>query len=229
MVDANASVFKLAVEKQTEATALYPFCGNTTDDAFRKAVFDEMCTVGLPTICVPAAGITRDGLAVKLNKETRKADVYPVESFKLVVDVNLIAPTYWAMEMTSHIAEARGRWNPSEGDVRGTVIFIGSTVSQGNSGQVAYTATKKGLTAVALTLTQEAMFYGVRCGVVHPGFTDTPMVQQLPAAVIEKSLKQTQIKRLLQPQEVAEAICFMISNSAVCREMWVDGGWHPAP
>jgi 3-oxoacyl-[acyl-carrier protein] reductase len=209
------------------------FIGNATDDAFRQSVFDEVIAkCGVPTICVPAAGITRDGLSVRLDKETGKANLYPSEDFRQVLEVNLVAPVYWALEMVGRIAEdrqARGlkRWAPPE-HVQGTVIFIGSVSSQGNKGQIAYAATKSGLEGAAATLMKEAMFYGVRCGVIHPGFTDTPMVRLLGDEYInERIIPQTQLRRLIKPEEIADAICFMVANSAVSGHLWADAGWHP--
>ena len=109
--------------------------------------------------------------------------LYPVEDFLTVLKVNLVAPTYWALEMVAKIAEsrrARGlkRWAPPE-HVEGAVIFIGSVSSHGIAGQIAYSATKAGLDGVNATLMKEAIYYGVRCAVIHPGFTDTPMVRAL--------------------------------------------------
>jgi hypothetical protein len=40
-------------------------------------------------------------------------------------------------------------------------------------------------------------------------------------------LPYTQLRRLICPTEIADAICFMVSNPAVSGEMWVDAGWHP--
>ena len=75
----------------------------------------------------------------------------------------------------------------------------------------------------------EAMYHGVRCGVIHPGFTDTPMVHKLGEDLIrEQVLPNTQLGRLILPEEIADAICFMIGNSAVSGELWADAGWHPA-
>jgi 3-oxoacyl-[acyl-carrier protein] reductase len=109
------------------------------------------------------------------------------------------------------------------------VIFIGSISSQGNKGQLAYAATKAGLHGAAATLTKEAMFHGVRCGVIHPGFTDTPMVRAMDNGYIEKNiLPATELRRLIRPEEIADAICFMIGNSAVSGELWADAGWHPS-
>ena len=77
---------------------------------------------------------------------------------------------------------------------------------------------------------KEAIFHGVRCGVIHPGFTDTPMVRKLGEEYIDKYvLPYTQLRRLIRTEEIADAICFMISNSAVSGELWADAGWHPSP
>jgi NAD(P)-dependent dehydrogenase (short-subunit alcohol dehydrogenase family) len=208
--------------------------GDATDEVFRKRTFDLMCAEhGPPRICVPAAGITRDQLGVKVDKHTGKAQIYPIEQFRLVCEVNLFAPVYWALEMVARIAEDRrgrglGRWGPVE-DIQGTVILIGSISSQGIPGQLAYSASKAALEGVAATLSKEAVFHGVRCAVIHPGFTDTRMVRALGEEYIEKNiLPFTQLKRLIEPTEIAEAISFMISNSAVSGELWADAGWHPS-
>lgn len=211
-----------------------PFEGDTTNAEFREHVYADMTKrYGIPTICVPAAGITRDSLAVGIDKETGKAIIYPVENFRKVVEVNMIAPIYWGMQMVAGIAEDRKvqglkRWNPDEG-LQGAVVFIGSIASAGNKGQISYSSTKAGLEGAASTLMAESIFYGVRCSIIHPGFTDTPMVRALGEEYINtKVLPQTQLRRLIRPREIADAICFMITNSAVSGELWADAGWRPA-
>jgi len=223
------------INQKADREVAYPFQGDVTNDAFRKDVYQQMRDrFGSVSICVPAAGITRDALAVKVSKETGRAEIYPVDTFRKVVDVNLVAPIYWALEMVGHLAEERknrqaGRWTPDEG-VQGVAIFIGSVSSQGIKGQIAYSSTKAGLEGAAAALMKEVIFHGVRCGVIHPGFTDTPMVQALGKEYIEKYiLPDTQLGRLIRPEEIADAICFMISNSAVSGELWADAGWHPSP
>jgi NAD(P)-dependent dehydrogenase (short-subunit alcohol dehydrogenase family) len=201
---------------------------------FRREVFDRITTAhGVVQICVPAAGITRDALAVKIDKQSGQATIYPLDDFRKIVEINLIAPIYWALEMVARIALDRRalglkRWEPPE-HIQGTIIFIGSVSSSGNKGQIAYSATKRGLEGAAGTLMKEAMFHGVRCGVIHPGYTDTPMVQALGEDYVrEHILPQTQLRRLIAPGEIADAICFMINNSAVSGELWADAGWHPS-
>jgi len=234
LVDVSEAIEGVADKLNTEAgrTVAIPFQGDTTDPAFRSQVYDSMSRkFGTVTMCVPAAGITRDDLAVRVDKATGKARIYPQEQFRLVVDVNLIAPVYWALEMIGRIAEdraARGqkRWAAEEG-IQGSVVFIGSISSQGNRGQISYASTKAGLEGAAATIMKEAMYYGVRCSVIHPGFTDTPMVRAMGTDYVAKNiLPYTQLGRLIRPDEIADAICFMLTNSAVSGELWVDAGWH---
>lgn len=234
LVDMSETIEDIAEKLNAEAGRDFaiPFRGNTTDETFRAQVFDSVSRRHGPvSMCVPAAGITRDDLAVRVDKHSGKARIYPLEQFRLVVDVNLIAPVYWALEMIARLAEdraARGlkRWTAAEG-VQGSVVFIGSISSQGNRGQISYASTKAGLEGAAATIMKEAMYYGVRCSVIHPGFTDTPMVRAMGEEYVAKNiLPYTQLGRLIQPEEIADAICFMLTNAAVSGELWVDAGWH---
>jgi NAD(P)-dependent dehydrogenase (short-subunit alcohol dehydrogenase family) len=236
LVDHSKSVLEVveAVNKQVGANVASGYSGDVTDPVFRNAVFGELHGKhGMVNICVSAAGITRDGLAVKVDKQTNKVVVYPLELFRQVMEVNLVAPVYWAMEMLAGIAEERRRkglkrWEPHE-QLQGAVVFIGSVSSLGNKGQIAYAATKAGLEGAAATLMMEAVYHGVRCGIIHPGYTDTPMVRALGEDFIrERIIPQTQLRRLIKPEEIADAICFMIQNAAVSGSLWADAGWHPS-
>lgn len=235
LVDRAEGVQGLAksINSATDRAVAEAYVGSVTDEAFRKRVFnDAEEKYGLVTICVPAAGITRDALAVTINKKTGKADIYPAETFRQVTEVNLVAPIYWGLEMVARIAQdrrqrGRKRWEPEE-TIQGVVVFLGSVSSQGNKGQIAYATTKAALEGAAATLTKEAMFHGVRCGIIHPGFTDTPMARALGDEFLEKNvLPFTQLGRLIRPEEIADAICFMVANSAITGELWADAGWHP--
>ena len=235
LVDRSEQIDELAskINEKVGREVAIPKAGDTTDQAFRKRVFNDAWEeYGPVSICVPAAGITRDALAVKINKETGQAELYPIENFRQVTEVNLLAPIYWGIEMVARIAEdrrARGlkQWEPEE-RVQGVVVFLGSVSSQGNKGQISYAVAKAGLEGAAATLQKEAIFHGVRCGIIHPGFTDTPMARSLGDDFLNKYvLPYTQLRRLIRPEEIADAICFMVSNSAVSGELWADAGWHP--
>lgn len=236
LVDKTEAVHELSKEinELTGRETATGYAGDVTEETFRRWVYQDLGEKhGLVNICVPAAGITRDSLSVKVDKQTDAIAIYPVKTFRLVTEVNLIAPVYWALELVAGVADYRRkhglkRWESSEG-LLGSVIFIGSVSSQGNKGQLSYSATKAGLEGAAASLTMEAMFHGVRCGVIHPGFTDTPMVRALGDDYIQNNIiPQTQLRRLILPEEIADAICFMISNAAVSGSLWADAGWRPA-
>ncbi len=235
LVDFSEAVHGVCAEinKQLGRECTFPFCGDVTDRQFRASVFADLKRrFGGVQICVPAAGIVRDGLAVRLDKVTKAAKLYDQDLMEKTIAVNLVAAAYWAMETIASVAEARataGMANWKGGDeVQGEIVFIGSISSAGNKGQVAYAATKAGLEGVQSTLAKEATFYGMRVSIVHPGFTDTPMVQAMDQKIIlESVLPRTQLGRLLAPEEIADAICFMIKNPAVSGALWADAGWHP--
>jgi len=222
------------VNAKLKRDVLVPFRGDVTDSDFRRQVFESMRQrFGAISICVPAAGITRDRLAVKINKETGIADVYSEDDFRRVIEVDLMAPIYWSMQTIASVAEDRlrrdaRRWEPSE-PIQGCIILIGSVSSAGNKGQISYASAKAGLEGAQATLAAEATFHGVRCAIIHPGYTDTGMVATLGQEFIDRNiLPQTQLRRLISPGEIAHAIVFMIRNSAVSGQLWVDAGWHPA-
>ena len=235
VVDLSDAVAGVCTEinRTLERECLVPFRGDVTDRAFRASVFAEMKRrFGAVHICVPAAGIVRDGLSVKLDKTTKLAKLYDQDLMEKTIAVNLVAATYWAMETVASVAEERaaqglGGWRGGD-DVQGEVVFVGSISSAGNKGQIAYAATKAGLEGVQSTLAKEAIYHGVRVAIVHPGFTDTPMVRAMDQKIIEEFvLPRTQLARLLKPEEIADAICFMIRNPAVSGALWADAGWHP--
>ena len=212
-----------------------PFRGDAVDSSFRERVFAEMeQRFGVVSLCVPAAGITRDRLCVKVyqNNGWVTPSIYSETDFRRVADVDLLAPIYWAMRTVGSVAVDRAKrglkeWSPEE-SVQGAIILIGSISSTGDRGQISYATAKAGLVGAQGTLSKEAIYYGVRCAIIHPGFTDTPMVRALGEKIIqEQVLPNTQLRRLIRPHEIAGAIVFMLKNSAVSGTLWADAGWHP--
>lgn len=237
VVDLSDSIDTVCREANDELgqEIMHPFHGDVVDAGFRETVFERMEELfGVVTLCVPAAGITIDRLSVKVEQTngTLRARLYSEVEFRRTLDVDLLAPIYWAMRTIGSVAVDRvrnglGEWNPAEG-VQGAIVLIGSVSSAGNRGQIAYATAKAGLEGAQATLSMEAMFHGVRCAIIHPGFTDTPMVRALGEDIINKRvLPNTQLRRLIRPEEIAEAIYFLLRNSSVSGTLWVDAGWHP--
>lgn len=224
------------LNRVAERDVAVPFVGDVVDSGFRDRVFAELEErFGAVSLCVPAAGITRDDLSVRITQGNGAlhANIYCESDFRRVLDVDLIAPVYWALRTVASVAMDRAkrglkRWTPGE-SVQGAIVLIGSVSSAGNRGQISYAAAKAGLEGAQATLAKEAMFFGVRCAIIHPGYTDTPMVRVLGEEMIrDKILPNTQLRRLIRPEEIAGAICFMLKNSAVSGSLWADAGWHPS-
>ncbi|MHC5109700.1 MAG: SDR family NAD(P)-dependent oxidoreductase [Planctomycetota bacterium] len=227
--------FCQAANREFGRQVMIPFQGDVVSGDFREEVFETMeAEYGVVSLCVPAAGITRDRLSVKIarNNGSASVNIYSEKDFRRVIDVDLIAPIYWAMRTIGSIGKDRkqrqlGAWDPEE-SVQGAVVLIGSISSAGNRGQVSYATAKAGLEGAQATLATEAIFYGVRCAIIHPGFTDTPMVQAMGDQIIkDQILPNTQLGRLIRPDEIASAIVFTLINSAVSGALWADAGWHP--
>lgn len=219
-----------AKTKTTHATA---FIGDVCDEKFRRKVFAEMEKRGdLVRICVPAAGILRDALAVKRNRETGTADLLPIDTFRQVLEINLLHAIYWTMQMLARIIEQRTadnlpKWHAEE-PIQACSVLIGSISSRGNLGQLSYACTKSALNAAAKTLNIEGSIHGVQCKIVHPGLVDTPMAAQLPSGHFDTHFKpKIPLQRLLAPEEIARAIAVLIENPAISGPLWTDGGIAP--
>src|SRR5579864_6560890 len=87
LVDISDRLAEIAdqIRAKHPAAAVECFRGNVTDDVFRSQVFSAVDKKhGLVSICIPAAGITRDSLAVKMNKATGRSEMYSVDLFRMV-------------------------------------------------------------------------------------------------------------------------------------------------
>ncbi len=234
MVDITDEVFDAASNANdlAQGEVAVAFQGDVTNSNFRANVFASMHPTGLPQICVPAAGILRDAMAVKINEETGKAEIYAEDQFRQVLEVNLMHPVYWSMQMIAGIAEYRsasglGKWQSDE-EIQGVSVIVGSVSSRGNKGQISYSSAKSGLNAAAKTLNQEGAFYGIQAKIVHPGFVETPMVEQLPEGMFEQHLRKlVPIDRMIRPDEIANTIAIMIENPIISGPIWADGGLPP--
>jgi NAD(P)-dependent dehydrogenase (short-subunit alcohol dehydrogenase family) len=234
MVDLTDEVSDAAQQLNSKIgrTAAIAFQGDVTDREFRAHVFHQLGKQDVVRICVPAAGILRDAMAVKVNPDTHAAELYDEDLFRKVLDVNLVHPVYWTMQMLAGIASQRaregsGRWT-SEEPMQGASVIIGSVSCRGNRGQVSYSSAKSGLNAAAKTLNVEGAYHGVQVKALHPGFVATPMVEQLPDGMFEEHLrKMIPIDRKILPEEIAEAIVAIIENPIISGPVWADGGFPP--
>ena len=107
----------------------------------------------------------------------------------------------------------------------GRIVVVSSVVAHlGNAGQVAYAATKGGLSSAALSLARELASRGITVNVVAPGLVDTEMLRGAP---IERLLTGVPAGRLGRPSEVAHVIQYLCGEESGCltgQVVHVDGG-----
>src|SRR6202042_956313 len=112
------------------------------------------------------AGILRDGLLIKKDRETGKVIRLTNEQWNAVLGVNLTGATMMARETVAKMVET---------NQKGVVVNMSSVARHGNRGQSNYTAAKAALAANTVTWAREWGAFGVRVGAVAPGMIETPM------------------------------------------------------
>lgn len=177
------------------------------DDVER--LFEEALKVtGTVEILVNNAGITRDGLLIRMSDE----------DFDWVVDANLKG-TFYCMRAAAKLM-MRKRY--------GRIVNISSVVGvSGNAGQVNYAASKAGIIGMTKSLAKELGSRNVTANAVAPGFITTDMTQGLSDAVKEQLQKEIPLVRMGQPEDVADAVVFLASDRAAYitgQVLHVDGG-----
>jgi 3-oxoacyl-[acyl-carrier protein] reductase len=160
-------------------------------------------------ILVNNAGITRDGLLMRMSEE----------DFDRVVDVNLKGAFAFTRCLARPLMKAKSG---------ARIINITSVVGiTGNAGQVNYAASKAGMIGLTLATAKELASRGVTVNAVAPGYIETDMTAQLGDQVAQKILGEIPLGRLGQPSDIAHAVAFLCSDRAAYmtgQTLVVDGG-----
>jgi 3-oxoacyl-[acyl-carrier protein] reductase len=161
-------------------------------DGMVKAVMDRF---GRIDVLVNNAGITQDA---RLQKMTQ-------EQFDRVIDVNLRGVFHCAQAVADIMVNQGG----------GVILNASSIVGlYGNFGQTNYAATKFGVIGFTKTWSRELGPKGVRVNAIAPGFIATPILSTMPQKVIDEMAQRVPIKRLGQPEDIANAYAFLASDEA---------------
>jgi 3-oxoacyl-[acyl-carrier protein] reductase len=172
---------------------------------------------GEVNVLVNNAGIIRDGLLLKKDRETGAIQVFPKAKWDAVIGVNLTGPFLCMREFARRAVEA--------GEERAVAVNMSSVSRSGNMGQGNYSAAKAGLVADTMVWAKELARYGVRVGAIAPGFIRTPMVESMRPEVLEKVIKPVPMRRLGEPEEIFQAVRFIVEcDYFTGRVIEVDGG-----
>lgn len=163
------------------------------------------------------AGIFRDGLLVKKDRETGAVRTMSLSKWQSVIDVDLTGPFLCTRELASRIVENDG--GP------GVIINISSIARHGNMGQGNYAAAKAGLIADTVIYAKELARYGIRVAAIAPGFVDTPILQGMKPEVLNKMLKVVPLRRTGSQAEIFAGVRFIIEcDYFTGRCVDIDGG-----
>jgi 3-oxoacyl-[acyl-carrier protein] reductase len=164
---------------------------DSVKSAFAKALQDK----GRIDVLVNNAGVTRDGLAVRM----KQAD------WQLVMKINLEGAFLCTQQVLSGMM--RNRW--------GRIVNIASVVGQaGSAGQANYAASKAGLIGLTKSLAQEMASRGITVNAVAPGYIQTDMTAVLSEEVRAKILAAVPLGRIGKPEDIAAAVKFLTSEDA---------------
>jgi 3-oxoacyl-[acyl-carrier protein] reductase len=203
----GAAATAAAVEAEGRRSSLH--AADVADEAQAAAMVEAAEeALGPLDAVVLNAGITRDGLAVRMSDEDWRA----------VIDTDLSGAFYTARPALRGMLRRRS----------GSIVAVSSVVGLiGNAGQANYAAAKAGMIGMVRALAREAGGRGVRVNAVAPGYITTDMTAALSDDQRGALLERTPLGRLGDPEDVAAAVGFLCSADAAFvtgAVLSVDGG-----
>ena len=167
----------------------------TCMDCVSKAFEEVAAKYGHLDIVVNNAGVS----------ESTALDNYTEELFEKVINLNLKG-VFTSSKAAANIMEKQGY---------GVILNTSSMVSvYGQPSGFAYPASKFAVNGVTLSLARELGPKGIRVNAVAPGITETDMMKAVPKEVIDPLIKQIPLRRLGQPEDIANAFVFLASDKA---------------
>ncbi len=148
------------------------------------------------------AGILRDGLLVKKDKETGAIKTMTKDQWDAVIAVNLTGATLLARDVVKKMAET--------GTKPGVIVNMSSLARYGNRGQSNYSAAKAALAANTKTWAQEFAPFGIRVGAVAPGMIETPMTQGMHQKARDALVAAIPVGRIGVPEDIWLAVKFVL-------------------
>jgi 3-oxoacyl-[acyl-carrier protein] reductase len=178
---------------------------DVADPEQAKALVDE---AGDIDVLVNNAGTTRDGVLARMLDD----------DWRTVLETNLSSTFYTCRAAARGMMKRRG----------GAIVNISSIVGvHGNWGQTNYAASKAGIIGFTKSLARELGSRGVRANVIAPGYVKTALTDAIPEDARETMLVNTPLGRLGDPENVAAAVRFLVSDEAsfiTGEVLLVDGG-----
>lgn len=193
----NEAAAQAAVEEaQRSGHTMTAVRCDVADSVATKAAVDALLKEwGQIDILVNCAGITRDGLIMRMKDE----------DFDAVIATNLKGAFLMTRQCTAAMMKRR----------TGRIINIASVSGlSGNAGQANYSAAKAGMIGLTKSVARELAGRGVTCNAIAPGFIETDMTAALSEKVLAASLENVPMNRMGTPEEVASLALYLCSEGA---------------
>ena len=181
--------------------------GDVSDNADAKRMVDEaVAALGSVDILINNAGITKDGMALRMSEE----------DFDAVLKINLTGTFNMTQAVLKPMTKAR----------EGAIINLSSVVGLiGNAGQANYAASKAGVIGFSKSIAREVAARNVRVNVIAPGFIESDMTAVLSDKIKDAMMGQIPMKRFGQAEEVAEVAVFLAKQEYLTGQVLaIDGG-----
>ncbi|MFV0497719.1 MAG: 3-oxoacyl-[acyl-carrier-protein] reductase [Candidatus Fimivivens sp.] len=183
-------------------------CDVADSDATKTTVATLLSEWGQIDILVNCAGITRDGLIMRMKDE----------DFDSVIATNLKGAFLMTRQCAAPMMKRR----------TGRIINIASVSGlSGNAGQANYSAAKAGMVGLTKSVARELAGRGITCNAIAPGFIETDMTAALSEKVLAASLENVPMNRMGTPEEVASLAVYLCSEGAAYitgEVIRIDGG-----
>lgn len=184
----------------------------TDPEQSESVIGNVVSEVGPITVLVNNAGVTEDNLLLRMKSS----------QWEKTLNTNLASVFRMTKLCLKGMTKAR----------YGRIINLSSVVgATGNAGQTNYAASKAGLIGFTKSLALEIASRGITVNAVAPGFIETDMTADLPDEQRGRLLEAIPLARLGQPQDIAKAVAFLVSDDAAYitgQVLHVNGGMHMA-
>lgn len=164
---------------------------------------------------LPVSGLVNNA---GISGENKLFSMTSIKEIRSVFEVNFFGPMHFTQKLVKNMIKQK----------QGTIVNIASVAAiDGEPAQFGYVSSKAAMIGATKKLAAELANFGIRVNAVAPGVTDTAMIQNMSAEMLEQTLARVMLHRLGKPKEVADAVVYLLSDHSsymTGQVVRIDGG-----